>query len=161
MILAVRNVKKIEPIRDEIIRETNNNQVKIMQVDLSDFRSVQRFCVEFNEREANLHILIHNAGVLPSDDKTKQGFNMVIGVNYIGPFLMTHLLLEKLKKSGPSRVISLTSHIPFIVDAIPCISQSMDLTEMDEEGNRFPNLNSKRDTSLSVKNFRPLVHPGQ
>ena len=161
VILAVRNVKKIEPIRDEIIRETNNNQVKIMQVDLSDLRSVQRFCVEFNEREANLHILIHNAGVLPSDDKTKQGFNMVIGVNYIGPFLMTHLLLEKLKKSGPSRVISLTSHIPFIVDAIPCISQSMDLTEMDEEGNRFPNLNSKRDTSLSVKNFRPLVHPGQ
>ena len=91
MILAVRNVKKTEPIRDEIIRETKNDEVKIMQVDMSDLRSVHRFCVEFNERETNLHILIHNAGVLPSDEKTKQGFNMVIGVNYIGPFLMTHL----------------------------------------------------------------------
>ena len=40
MILAVRNVKKAEPLRDEIIRETNNNQVKIMQVDLSDLESV-------------------------------------------------------------------------------------------------------------------------
>ena len=124
VILAVRNVKKTEPIRDEIIRETNNNQVKIMQVELSDLESVRRFCIEFNESEANLHILINNAGVVVSNEKTKQGFNVVMSVNYIAPFLMTHLLLEKLKKSAPSRVNSLTSHIPFMVDAIPCKNRS-------------------------------------
>ena len=158
MILAVRNVKKTEPIRDEIIRETNNNQVKIMQVDLSDLESVHRFCIEFNESESDLHILINNAGVAVSNEKTKQGFNVVMSVNYIGPFLMTHLLLEKLKKSAPSRVISLTSHVPFMVDAIPCKNRSsLDLTAMDEQGNRFPNLNDKQDSRVySVMMIREL-----
>ena len=92
VILAVRNVKKTEPICDEMIRETNNNQVKIMQVDLSDLESVHRFCIEFNESESDLHILINNAGVAVSNEKTKQGFSVVMSVNYIAPFLMTHLL---------------------------------------------------------------------
>ena len=168
VILAVRNVKKTEPIRDEIIRETNNNQVKIMQVDLSDLESVHCFCIEFNESEADLHILINNAGVAVSNEKTKQGFNIVMSVNYIGPFLMTHLLLEKLKKSAPSRIISMTSHVPFMVDAIPCKNRrSLDLTAMDEQGNRFPNLNDKQDSRVySVmmirelsKGFRELMCP--
>ena len=101
VILAVRNVKKTEPIRDEIIRETKNDEVKIMRIDLSDLGSVHRFCFEFNESEPYLHVLINNAGVVASKEKTKQGFHMVMGVNYIGPFLITHLLLEKLKKSLP------------------------------------------------------------
>ena len=93
-----------------------------------------------------------------SNEKTKQGFNIVMSVNYIGPFLMTHLLLEKLKKSSPSRVISLTSHVPFVVDAIPCKNRSsLDLTEMDEEGNKFPNLNDKQDSRVySVMMIREM-----
>ena len=51
VILAVRNVKKTEPIRDEIVRETKNDEVKIMQVDLSDLESVHIFCFEFNESD--------------------------------------------------------------------------------------------------------------
>ena len=144
----MRNVKKTEPIRDEIVRETKNDEVKIMQVDLSDLESVHKFCFEFNESEPYLHILINNAGVVSSKEKTKQGFHMVMGVNYIAPFLMTHLLLEKLKKSAPSRIVSMTSHGPFMIDAVPCISQSMDLTEIDEEGNRFPNLNAQQNSRL-------------
>ena len=112
VILAVRNVKKTGPIRDDIIRETKNDEVKIMQVDLSDLESVHRFCFEFNESEPYLHILINNAGVVASNEKTKQSFHMVMGVNYIGPFLITHLLLEKLKKSAPSRIVSMTYHGP-------------------------------------------------
>ena len=158
VILAVRNIKKTEPIREEIIRETKNDEVKIMQVDLSDLESVHRFCIEFNESEADLHILINNAGVAVSNEKTKQGFNMVMSVNYIAPFLMTQLLLDKLKKSAPSRIISLTSHVPFMVDAIPCKNRSsLDLTEMDEEGNKFPNLNDKQDSRLySIMMIREL-----
>ena len=51
VILAVRNVKKTEPIRDEIVRETKNDEVKIMQVDLPDLESVHIFCFEFNESD--------------------------------------------------------------------------------------------------------------
>ena len=148
VILAVRNVKKTEPIRDEIIRETKNDEVKIMQVDLSDLESVHRFCFEFNENETYLHTLINNAGVVASKEKTKQGFHMVMSVNYIAPFLITHLLLEKLKKSAPSRIVSITSHGPFMIDAVPCIRQSMDLTEVEEDGNRFPNLNAQQNSRL-------------
>ena len=149
VILAVRNIQKTEPIRDEIIRDTNNDQVKIMQVDLSDLESVHRFCVEYNESEPDLHILINNAGLAASSEKTKQGFGMVMQVNYIAPFLMTHLLLEKIKKSSPSRIITLTSHTVFMVDAIPCINRrNLDLTEIDDEGNKFPKLNGQRDSRL-------------
>ena len=102
VILVVRNVKKTEPIRDDIIKETKNNQVKIMQVDMSDLESVHRFCREFIENEKDFYILINNAGLAASSEKTKQGFNMVMSVNYSVPFVMTHLLLEKMKQSAPS-----------------------------------------------------------
>ena len=142
VILAVRNVKKTEPIRDEIIKETGNEQVKIKQVDLSNLESVHRFCWEFNENERNLHILINNAGLASSSKRTKQGFNMVMSVNYIAPFVMTHLLLDKMKQSALSQTISLSSHNPFLVDAIPCIGHS------GLVWSPFPNLNDKRDSHL-------------
>ena len=149
VILAVRNVKKTKPIRDEIIKETGNEQVKIKQVDLSDLESVHRFCWKFNENEKDLHILINNAGLASSSERTKQGFNMVMSVNYMAPFVLTHLLLDKMKQSAPSQIISLNSHMPFVADAIPCMDHiHLDLMERDDNGTRFLNLNDKRDSCL-------------
>ena len=139
----------MEPIRDEIIRETGNEQVKIMQVDLCDLESVHRFCSEFNENEKDLHILINNGGLNSNTGTTKQGFSHVMSVHYIAPFIMIHLLLDKMKKSGFSRIVNLTSHIIFMTDAMPWVDRNgLDLRERDDNGTPFPNLNDKWDNRL-------------
>lgn len=84
-----------EAVRN-IIKLTGNINVSWKYLNLLSFKSIRQFAKEINESENKLDILINNAGVgylaLP---KTEDGFNPVMQVNYIGPFLLTHLLLGK------------------------------------------------------------------
>uniref|UniRef100_A0A8C2RDG1 Retinol dehydrogenase 11 n=1 Tax=Capra hircus TaxID=9925 RepID=A0A8C2RDG1_CAPHI len=80
------------------------------KLDLADTKSIRAFAKRFLEEEKHLHILINNAGVMMCPySKTADGFEMHMGVNHLGHFLLTHLLLEKLKESAPSRVVNVSS----------------------------------------------------
>lgn len=108
--LACRDVQKGERVASEIQATTGNNQVLVRKLDLADTKSIRAFAKEFLAEERHLHILINNAGVMMCPySKTADGFEMHIGVNHLGHFLLTHLLLEKLKKSAPSRVVNVSS----------------------------------------------------
>lgn len=86
--------------------------VAVMELDLNDLLSVERFAAEVLEKEARIDFLVNNAGImaLKNLELTKQGFEKQIGVNHFGHFHLTNLLLPKMKAQGtPCRVVTLSS----------------------------------------------------
>jgi NAD(P)-dependent dehydrogenase (short-subunit alcohol dehydrogenase family) len=81
-----------------------------LQLDLAQLESIRQFSKKFHAAESQLHILINNAGVMACPKaKTRDGFEMQIGTNHMGHFLLTNLLLDLLKQSAPARVITVSS----------------------------------------------------
>jgi len=83
---------------------------EVMELDLVSFASVRRFAEAFIAKYDRLDGLVNNAGVMgPPEGKTEDGFETQFGVNYLGHFLLTELLLETLKASAPSRIVCVSS----------------------------------------------------
>ncbi|XP_051541519.1 retinol dehydrogenase 11 isoform X3 [Myxocyprinus asiaticus] len=108
-------------------KETGNKDVLYMHLDLASLLSVRTFVENFLKRESRLDILINNAGLVLGG-KTKDGFGKIFGVNHLGHFLLTVLLLERLKECGPSRVVTVSSmaHLWGKID-FNCINTHKDL----------------------------------
>ncbi len=82
----------------------------LMPLDLADLDSVRAFAAAFAEKYSRLDALINNAGILGRHRaETKQGFELSFGVNYLGAFLLTMLLLPLLEKSEQGRIVMMTS----------------------------------------------------
>ncbi|XP_008115179.1 retinol dehydrogenase 12 [Anolis carolinensis] len=110
VIIACRNTEKGEAAAHEIQRETGNQQVIVKKLDLSDTKSIRTFAENLLKEEDKLHILINNAGVMFCPySKTADGFEMQFGVNHLGHFLLTFLLLDRLKESAPARIVNVSS----------------------------------------------------
>ncbi|XP_030262215.1 dehydrogenase/reductase SDR family member 13a.3 isoform X2 [Sparus aurata] len=108
VILACRNKEKAEAAVFDIRRESGNNQVMFMLLDLGSLKSVRSFAENFLKSEPRLDILINNAGIM-GPGHTEDGFGMAFGVNHLGHFLLTNLLLERLQQCGPSRVVTVAA----------------------------------------------------
>lgn len=86
--------------------------VFFIQLDLSSFDSIRKFSRQFHEKEEYLHILVNNEKkVFVRQSETEDGFETHFGVNYLGHFLLTNLLMDLLKKSAPSRVVIASSFL--------------------------------------------------
>ncbi|XP_041829770.1 retinol dehydrogenase 13-like isoform X1 [Melanotaenia boesemani] len=110
IIMGCRNMEKCEAAAKEIRGNTLNPHVYAHHLDLASIKSIREFAERIKQEEERVDILINNAGVMRCPAwKTEDGFDMQFGVNHLGHFLLTNLLLEKLKESAPSRVINLTS----------------------------------------------------
>ncbi|XP_030388358.1 retinol dehydrogenase 12-like isoform X2 [Scaptodrosophila lebanonensis] len=108
--MACRDMKKCEEAREEIVLETKNKYVYCRECDLASLDSVRKFVASFKREQQKLHILINNAGVMRCPRSvTKDGFELQLGVNHMGHFLLTNLLLDVLKGSAPSRIINVSS----------------------------------------------------
>lgn len=109
IIMACRDTKTAEKVAKEISRQTGGELV-VMKLDLASLTSVRAFAEELKSRESRIHILINNAGVMFCPySKTEDGFEMQLGTNHFGHFLLTNLLLPLLTHSEEARVISLSS----------------------------------------------------
>ncbi len=107
--LACRSQAKVQPVIEEIRRKARHDKVEFLPLDLASLTSVRKCAEAFLARELPLHVLVNNAGLSGKGGQTEDGFELVFGVNYLGHFLFTLLLLEKLKASGPARIINVTS----------------------------------------------------
>ncbi|XP_060655207.1 retinol dehydrogenase 13-like isoform X1 [Drosophila nasuta] len=108
--MACRDKSRAEQARLEVIRETNNQNIFFRELDLASLDSVRKFVDEFKKEQSKLDILINNAGIMHCPRMlTKEGFEMQLGVNHMGHFLLTNLLLDLLKKSSPSRIVNVSS----------------------------------------------------
>jgi len=111
IIMACRNLVSASQVRDEIAKESENQQIIVMKLDLSSFQSVRDFARDFLAKESRLDVLIHNAGVAAAFSKaiSVDGIELTCSTNHYGPFLLTHLLIDILKKSAPSRIVVVSS----------------------------------------------------
>lgn len=110
VILASRCINRGEEARKNIKREIPGAKIQVMKLDLADLQSIRDFADEFNKEYEKLDILLNNAGVMwCSYDRTKDGFELQMGVNHFGHYALTGLLLESLKSAPHSRVVTVSS----------------------------------------------------
>lgn len=114
VIMACRDRDRAEKAALEIQQETGPNQgeLVIKLLDLASLKSVRSFCDEILKEEPKIDVLINNAGIYQCPyTQTEDGFEMQFGVNHLGHFLLTNLLLDLLKRSAPSRIIVVSSKL--------------------------------------------------
>ena len=110
VVLACRSKDKTEAALRDIRAAVPGALVEFMPLDLSDLDSVRAFAEAYKAKHKRLDILCNNAGVMALPlRRTKQGFEMQIGTNHLGHFALTGLLMDVLRATPGSRVVSVAS----------------------------------------------------
>jgi retinol dehydrogenase 12 len=108
--LLGRNAEKMESTVRELKSAFPQCTANAFLCDLSSQQEIRKFAIRFAEQYTRLDVLIHNAGVSPVKRiETVDGLELTFAVNHLAPFLLTHLLLDMMKNSKPSRIIMLSS----------------------------------------------------
>lgn len=145
VILACRDEVKGKAAVENILKENPNALATYLQLDLADMASIRKFVEDFHALGKKLNVLVNNAGLfLKGDDRvrqfTKDNFELTMGTNHLGPFLLTHLLLEDLKKTGKetgdSRIVMVSSSLHDVNERMNRDSSVLDLDNffLDKEG---------------------------
>ena len=109
--LACRSLERTQPVLEEIRASRPAAKAEWLPIELSDFDSVRACADAFLARGLPLHLLINNAGLAGSRGLTRSGFELAFGVNHMGHFLLTHLLLERIAGSAPARIVTVSSRV--------------------------------------------------
>ncbi len=110
IVVTGRNRERGERAVEEIRRESGGDEISLLVADLTVQAEVRRLAEEFEERHDRLDVLLNNAGVVQSKrTETPDGLETTLAVNHLAPFLLTNLLLGLLKRSAPSRIITVAS----------------------------------------------------
>ncbi len=112
VILACRDVGKAAAAKADITTSQSDGTVEVMALDLANKASIRAFAGAFTQKHPALHILVNNAGLWPTTRQTTvDGFELTFGTNFLGPFLLTSLLLPALRAGAPSRVVNVSSSL--------------------------------------------------
>ena len=110
VVMLSRDKSRGVSARNEIVSRTGNQSVDMMVGDLSSMESTRKVGAEFDSRYSRLDVLVNDAAVYSNTRVvTPEGFELMFATNYLGPFLLTRLLIPRLEASKPSRVINVTA----------------------------------------------------
>ncbi|MCW3792989.1 SDR family oxidoreductase [Paenibacillus sp. LS1] len=110
VIMACRSEKRGQEALQEAVRQSGSSAIELMLCDLGSLESIRQFARTFRERHDCLDVLVNNAGVVMVKRKeTSDGFEQSIGINHLGHFLLTLLLIEPLKAAKQGRVVNVSS----------------------------------------------------
>ncbi|HZU79305.1 MAG TPA: SDR family oxidoreductase [Acidimicrobiales bacterium] len=110
VVLACRNPDRAEAAAEAVRGRTGSTSVELVALDLADLSSVRACAEELLGRFSSISVLVNNAGgIWSSRQVTAQGFEQTFGVNHLGPYYLTRLLLERLQSSAPSRIVNVSS----------------------------------------------------
>ncbi|MFI4939718.1 MAG: SDR family oxidoreductase [Burkholderiales bacterium] len=108
--LACRSMAKTGAVLDDIAKRSGGKaKAEFLPLDLGDLSSVQQCAEAFLLRDLPLHLLVNNAGLAGQKGITASGFELTFGVCHVGHFLLTQLLVNRLKTSAPARVVVVAS----------------------------------------------------
>ena len=110
VVMVCRNAQKGKAALEEIRRESGSSQVDLLTADLSSQASVRALAEQIQGKYRRLDVLVNNAGgAAPAVTLSADGIELTLATNYLGPALLTLLLLDLLKASAPSRIVSVSS----------------------------------------------------
>ena len=114
IIMACRDREKAEKAKAELIKMTKNENIAVMELNLSSFSSIRKFVDDFKKTQyLPLFGVVCNAGISNSNTGvTEDGFDMIFGTNHLGHFLLTALLLPLIADKGRIAVVSSDMHNP-------------------------------------------------
>ena len=112
VIIGARDPGRGDAARREIVANTGNDAVSVLQIDVASVESVRRFATALKARHPKLNILVNNAGAWFTDRKeSAEGLEMTFATNVLGPYLLTHALVDVLRAGAPSRVVNVVSSL--------------------------------------------------
>jgi NAD(P)-dependent dehydrogenase (short-subunit alcohol dehydrogenase family) len=110
VILVGRNEARGRQSAEELRAKTGNKTIDLMLADLSSQKQIHGLAESFNSKYQRLDVLINNAGAMfPRRRESDDGIEMTLAVNHLAPFLLTNLLLDKLRATGEARIINVNS----------------------------------------------------
>lgn len=112
VVMLCRSREKGQAARRSIVEETGSGAVDLMLCDLSSQQQIRDFCADFHDRYSRLDVLVNNAALIPGRRTlTEDGIEYQWQVNYLAPFMLTLLLMDRLQASAPTRVVNLSSAV--------------------------------------------------
>jgi NAD(P)-dependent dehydrogenase (short-subunit alcohol dehydrogenase family) len=110
VVIVGRNPARTEAVLNQIKAHSGNPAVESLVADLSSMREAARLADEVKVRYPRLDVLVNNAGIMSAERReTADGYEMTFALNHLSAFLLTNLLLEKLKANAPARIVNVTS----------------------------------------------------
>lgn len=110
VIVAGRDATRVERARRTIAERSGSNAVETGLADFASFAAVRSLADQVLARHQRIDVLINNAGLIsPEFRLSADGYELTVAVNHLAPFLLTNLLLDRLRASAPSRIVTVAS----------------------------------------------------
>jgi NAD(P)-dependent dehydrogenase (short-subunit alcohol dehydrogenase family) len=147
--MACRDLEKADAARRRIVAESGGridpDVLALEYLDLAHLDSVRAFAGRTLAHDRPIHLLVNNAGVmLPDRRETRDGYEAHFGINHLGHFLLTTLLLDRIRASAPARIVNLSS------EAMHFASLTPELSDLDWKQRRYSGWRSYGDSNSDL-----------